>query len=283
MHPIDPQEVSVVLQGPVTEWTRRAVASAHQHLPGAQVVLSTWTGSDLSPLEGLEVDVVESDDPGGGPQDLAPDGSLRPPMNTHRMFTSSRAGLVRAERPHVLRTRADAILTGTGALGWSEAAARAPRSLFHRRLLTCSIATRPAQSGLLYHLSDCFHFGLREDVVDLWSGRLLSDGENHGFWARHGRASPWMWDARYANEQQLWIGFLTSRGVAVDHPHLGAPATPAEVERSTRSVVDNFVVLEPWQLGVSFPKLEPVVRASGRGGYLSFEDWLREEHRTRAD
>ncbi|WP_432519362.1 WavE lipopolysaccharide synthesis family protein [Kineococcus sp. SYSU DK006] len=281
MHPIDPSTVSVVFSGPVSAWTSRALTSARAHLPGAQVVLSTWRGTVPGDLDVTGVDVVESEDPGGGPRDVDASGNELPPMNTQRMFTSSRAGLARAGRPHVLKTRSDAVLTGAEALGWTQLAAHATRSAFQQRVLTCSVATRPASSQLLHHLSDCFHFGLREDVTALWNGDVLGEEENHGFWSRQGRATPWMWDARYANEQLLWLGFLRARGIQVDYPFLGAAAPAEEAERSTRLIVENFVVLEPWQLGLSLPKLDPVVRVSARAGYLSFDEWLEAERRLR--
>src|SRR6266851_1380389 len=65
------RDLSVVVQGPVVggrrdpeerQLTRRCLASIRSCLPDAQIILSTWRGSDLA---GLPFDVlVENDDPG---------------------------------------------------------------------------------------------------------------------------------------------------------------------------------------------------------------------------
>jgi hypothetical protein len=38
--------------------------------------------------------------------------------------------------------------------------------------------------------------------------------------------------------------------------------------------VNNFVVLEPWQMGIRLPTLEPQVSHLDVSQYLWFEDWV---------
>jgi len=68
-HDLSFEDISVIVQGPVVgapdHLTRRCLASVRQHLPGAELVLSTWQGSDTG---GLEYDLlVPNQDPGAPP------------------------------------------------------------------------------------------------------------------------------------------------------------------------------------------------------------------------
>ena len=272
---ISPSDVTVVVAGPVGGTTAAVLESVHAHLPGSQVVLSTWRGTAPDALRAL-ARVVESEDPGTAPGSTDPDGAAQPPTNTNRMVTSAAAGLRAVERPFALKLRTDTPLVSDAVLRWRSLAARGSGSgVFRERLLTCSVATRPNHAdSLLFHPSDCVHFGLAEDVAALWSLPPVDEQRNTGYWRRQGRPSPWAYDARFANEQLLWLGCLSAHGITVDHPHAGAPATAEVVERSRRLLVENFVVLEPWQLGVRFAKLAPLVRASPVDSYLGFDAWL---------
>ena len=52
-------DISVILQGPVREETRRAVQSVRSFLPGAEIILSTWLGEVLEDL-GDDVRLVQA-------------------------------------------------------------------------------------------------------------------------------------------------------------------------------------------------------------------------------
>ena len=167
-------------------------------------------------------------------------------------------------------------------LDWADH--RTPRGarlrVFQERVLTLSVATRPGgrSSHYLFHPSDCVHFGLRQDLELLWSAPEIDEDENAGFWARRDPESTNLpfasATARYWNEQVLWLHALKAAGHTVDYPYTGFVG-PGLVEASDTSVVNNFVVLEPWQLGVRIPKLQEMVTASDPDGYLWFHDWQR--------
>lgn len=271
----DPADVSVVVQGPVGEWTDQVLESVAQHLPGAQVVLSTWAGSTL-PASAGTVDVVLSDDPGAGP--VARDGAGNEVMtlNTSRMLTSTRAGLQRAERPYVLKLRTDSPLVSDDVLGWDAARAAGPDCLFTERIAVPSIATRSPHrsSAVLHHPSDCAHFGRAEDVVALWGDAPFDQDVNVGWWARRGAVPPLGVDVRLFNEQVVWLSHLERRGVVDDYPHAGATVSTAMSDRALALLCSNFVVLELWQFGLRLPKLEGPVAASSLDSYFWYEEWL---------
>lgn len=270
-----PSDVCVVVQGPLSPWTRQVLDSAVEHLPGAQVVFSSWEGSDLPPLHEA-VEVVLSPDPGPGPTPFERNGRPLPPWNSNRMLVSTQAGLSRAERPYTLKLRADSPLGSDACLGWDAARRPSRTTLFTERIATCSVATRPPGRlpQLLHHPSDCVQFGRTEDVTELWRAPLVDEDANIGYWRRREEQPPLGWDARLVNEQLVWLSFLGRRGINIDYPHAGHAAGPGQLREAERLLVENFVVLEPWQLGVSLPKLQPTVDSSSLDSYFSFEDWL---------
>ena len=268
---IDSNEVSVVIQGPVGPAAVETVASVRRFLPGAQLILSTWRGSAT---DGLAVDeVILSDDPGSVPYP-EPNGTASPRMaNTNRMLRSSRAGLERAERTYALKLRTDSPLTGTGFLSWWGRFERRRDSLkvFQSRVVTTSVATRPGltMSGYLFHPSDCAHFGLKADVLHLWSAREIDEAANFTF-----RPDPSLpARTRFWNEQVLWLDCLERSGMAVDYPWTGY-AGAGVVDRSDLSIANNFTVIEPWQFGISFPTLRAMTEGSAMESYMWFPYWL---------
>jgi hypothetical protein len=62
---ISDKDISVVVQGPIHKQdnlTKRVLESVRTHLPNAELILSTWKGSDV---DGLDCDVLLlNDDPG---------------------------------------------------------------------------------------------------------------------------------------------------------------------------------------------------------------------------
>src|SRR6266851_7799448 len=111
------RDLSVVVQGPVVggrrdpeerQLTRRCLASIRSCLPDAQIILSTWRGSDLA---GLPFDVlVENDDPGPIYYPDLPDKS----NNVNRQIITTRNGLIAADRRYALKLRSAMLVGGTG-------------------------------------------------------------------------------------------------------------------------------------------------------------------------
>lgn len=259
-------DVGVVMAGPITEYTRPAVDAVRRWLPDAQLVLSSWRGTIPSDLD-VDV-VVENDDPGSPGR-----------TNTNRMLRSAQSGLARVCRPFALKLRTDAILDGTGFLDWW--GLDAPRgdelAVFSERLITMNVAVRPpwGPAGLLFHPSDCVQFGNVDDVRRLWAVPEIDEVANVRHTAcRHSGAMRSRWP-RQVNEQVLWLGCLSSIG------YPGSYCTGSKTDRrlvhdSEASLVNNFLVLEPWQFGVRLPKLDFEVLCLGSVSIrLWLEDWRR--------
>ncbi len=161
---MDSRTLSVVAQGPVSRngagSTAAVLASLRRAFPRAELVLSTWVGTDVDQLD-ADV-VVFSDDPGVGGR-----GS-----NVNRQILSAQTGIAVASRPHVLKTRSDLLFGSTSVLdAWGRFPDRAPLpTRFRERILASSLFSRRPSllSPYPFHPGDWVFLGLREDVRALF-------------------------------------------------------------------------------------------------------------------
>lgn len=102
MESIKFEEISIVVQGPVQPTiTENALRSIREHLPGGEIILSTWEGTDCS---GLEYDLlVLNQDPGVLPPAM---------LNTNRQIVSTVNGLKRVTRKYAVKFRTDNFIGG---------------------------------------------------------------------------------------------------------------------------------------------------------------------------
>ncbi len=111
---IDSSEISVVVQGPVfgtsadspiKRYTYQSLISIRKYLPDAEVILSTWEGSDINDLP-FDI-LVENEDPGILEVEINP--MIK---NTNRQILSTKSGIQKASRNYLLKLRSDTILEG---------------------------------------------------------------------------------------------------------------------------------------------------------------------------
>lgn len=228
--PIPPDAISVVVQGPVVPGrTEETLSSIRQFLPGAELILSTWKGSDVS---GLSPDVlVLSDDPGAVP-------AMVSSQNINRQIRSTANGLAHAVRPYAIKLRSDCFLRNAECLTWFDRARSCPRPIspcvFNERVIICRHFTRnPARSGILAHPSDIFSLGKVEDLRRLWS-------------------VPFATELGACTEQYVWLTCLKS-----DEQHLRLTDqlrfTLANIWMSERALLANFYVVEASEVGLEIP------------------------------
>ncbi|MBB4634496.1 WavE lipopolysaccharide synthesis family protein [Longimicrobium terrae] len=264
--PVRSGQISVVVQGPVmgapdappaARLTQRCLQSVRRHLPDAEIVLSTWRGSDVS---GLHFDVlVESDDP-GGPRcdDPAHPGWGPVYYNADRQAVSTYQGLRAASRPYAMKLRSDMLLTGTGFLRYfGRYRARSPQwRLFRERVVVPNYFSRNPRNRLPYpfHPSDWFQFGLREDLLDLWNSPPLDPSVPRWYEHRpHAPNDPEPWVMyRYTVEQWVWLSFLRRHGeVPFEHK---CDDSPEALDLSDLAFANNLVVADRRALGIRFAK-----------------------------
>jgi hypothetical protein len=256
MDTVAARDISVVLQGPFFDGlTAGVVASVHEVLPGAEIVLSTWKGLDLAHLSALDIDqVLLSEDPGGMTMDDAWLQNPRFPadsfsqLNLNRQIVSAVAGLKAARRPYAMKLRTDTRLMHDGFRHHFRAYPyrRAELALLGERLV--ALAGWNPLSCVCFCPADFAQFGRREDVLDLWDIPLVPSVRDLGAMSQDAR------DRVLLNtEQYIWVNFLAKKGVEFDFPHQYA-RTPELLRLSEVSIANNLIYLNASRFGLRFMK-----------------------------
>lgn len=284
---VAPKDVSVVVQGAIGAGgaTARCLESVRRTLPTAEIILSTYAGSDTS---GLEFDVlVESDDPGAIAFTRTDPTQLN---NVNRQIVTTRAGLAQATRPYALKLRNDLQMGGDGLLRFfarfdaypSETRSR----VFEERVLCCTLYARNPRRALpfAFHPSDWFFFGKTSDLQRLFDIPLAPEPETSRWFADYAdRPYPDRFPntlSRWAPEQYLWLSCLSRHapnaiaGEAM--PNHQWDISEKIVKASERSIAENFALLSPRQAQVRFTKYR-IARLDWASVYTHGE-WLRLYH-----
>lgn len=272
------RDISVVVQGaiagkpgdpPEKRLTDRCLRSVRRYLPDAEIILSTWQGSDVA---GLSIDqLVLSADPGAVPLDVR-----RTPNNINRQIVSTCAGLQIVERPYAVKLRTDFELLGDRFLsyfGRFNARCDAGR-IFRERVVASTIfSINPRRfAPMPFHPSDWFFFGLTEDLRNLWEIPLAAEPGNSRWCAEDGRSHiPFLGGrtARFTPEQTMWLGLLRKHGeFPCDHM---TDVSLSAIERTELTFANNLVLETPRKLGLKYLK-------GRRGTIWDFESFAAYTH-----
>jgi glycosyltransferase involved in cell wall biosynthesis len=254
-------EVAVVIQGAVVgrsaDWdfpgvTAEVVRSVREHLPGAEVILSTWKGHAT---EGFDVDVlVISDDPGAvAPSPAAPNRL----NNVNRQLVSTKGGLHRATRKYTLKLRSDTPLAHASFLQTPrDRGARLRRWSFtqERILIARELSLHPAVVPSLYFVGDAWQFGLTSDLRLYWDSPLDPTPAD----SRRPQPPPLVYNQtegvcwQMAPEQYLATAFLERCGVPASLSYL-AECGMAQSARSLLFMANNFAFATSEEAGVRIP------------------------------
>ena len=167
---IDTKDISVVVQGAIDKInTPICLKSIRKYLPGAEIILSTWEGSDV---EGLNYDIlVLNEDPGSN--GLIRKYPFEHVNNIDRQIISSYNGAKKSSRCYILKLRSDMELKGNNFLKiYEKFYKRTDKSFFKQRILVnehVSFEHLPALLG------DWSGFGLREDIIEYYNIPLFAD------------------------------------------------------------------------------------------------------------
>ena len=170
---INSNEISVIVQGPVSKTeTLKCLKSVRRHLPEAEIILSTWKGSDISSFDGLYNILVENEDPGAFKFSCFHNKQ----NNINRMIVSTKEGLKRAKRTYCLKIRSDMFLKGKNFLKeyfLHEKRCEKFKLFSHRIIAYPYFSVKFHQKNRLkvyepFHISDWCYFGLTEDLVKLY-------------------------------------------------------------------------------------------------------------------
>ncbi|HEX7092808.1 MAG TPA: WavE lipopolysaccharide synthesis family protein [Nitrospiraceae bacterium] len=272
---INESDITVVYQGPLLhgpEGTAEHIRRTQQVLPQACYILSTWDRSDC---RGINVNkIVLSDDPGGLPGIKRRDGATEP-NNINRQLRSTGQGLAEVDTPYAIKIRTDCSLEDAGLLREIDRfriAQSAPR------IVTSSLFTvDPSMfEQMPYHVSDWMQFGETSVLQTYWSAPFM-DQQDATYYERHPYAhhSTFMdrrLRCRLAVEQYLASRYAQQLGYPVPRYHNDIRDEVLTGHR--RFLGERMVILNPWDIGLRFPKYAWAYRSSFQQlNCLLFPDW----------
>lgn len=246
-------DVSLVVQGAVSSVTKAVLAGLRSVFPDAELILSTWEGTDLSGL--LFDKVALSPDPGA----VVCDKVTGTWNNVNRQIVSTQAGLAAVTRSYTLKTRTDVLIESADFLTYFGKYDRKPSPYFANRLLLCNYYTRnPRVFSTCFHPSDWLLFGRTEDVRKYYAKLpLLTEEEGRWFETRTKKSTFFTnYICRFTPEQHIFIHFLrTYQPVDCDCYYA---RTPELIEQTERAFAECFVILDyQKQLRITFVKYDP--------------------------
>lgn len=275
-------DFSVVIQGKVfgkpgegrsEQLTMQCISSVRNHLPECQIILSTWEGTDVSHLE---VDqVIFSEDPGAVEfTDVYP-GYLN---NNNRQILSTYSGLKAASRKYAIKMRGDCLLTSTDFVKYLKAYPRSYRfKFFRQRVVIPTLYSRnPRRIAMLFHPSDIFQVGLLADLLDLWDIPLQPEPEttrgipatkrilNHSLYGSHYRM-------KMGAEQYIWYACAKKFGLDLELKFF-SQLPIRKIRNSEFSVINNFVIVDPFFIGVQLP--ERILNQRSDHDLYTHQEWV---------
>jgi hypothetical protein len=248
---INTRDISFVIQGVLSkEITPKTITNIRKYFPKAEIVLSTYTGTDTYGLDCDKIELVE--DPGFFPS--YDHLSCLTKNNVNRQIKTTLAGLKAATRKYVFKIRTDFIISGRKFLSYFD---KFPKydidyKVFNHKILSCVFFARNPRTKsefppYLFHPSDIAFFGLREDLLNLFDIPFMTkeealafkmNGYNHNL---------------YVPEQHIWVNCLRKNGYKINFDHQ-RDASGKNFEDTERYAVSNFIYLDWKQFNLIPPK-----------------------------
>ena len=242
------KDISVIVQGAIDKQnTPLCLTSIREHLPEAEIILSTWQGSDVL---GLDYDeLVLNVDPGAFPYNNKPNSKMN---NIDRQIVTTLNGLKLATRDYAFKLRSDFILDGCDFLSYFN---QCPKSdlkykVFEHKILSYSLFARNPRNKkhpLSFHPSDIAFLGLRSDLINLFD-IPLTPKKDISFYKHKGYKY-----CRYAPEQYLWINCLRKNGKYVQCDYQ-KHCNKQIIKDTERYIVSNFIYLDYEQFNLIPPQ-----------------------------
>ncbi|MDD4855882.1 MAG: WavE lipopolysaccharide synthesis family protein [Sulfuricurvum sp.] len=241
------QDISVVVQGPISEYTEQTLQSVRKILPEAELILSTWKGSDI---KNLEYDIaVLSNDPGG--YEFCLDcGQL---YNVNRLIVSTFEGIKRANKPYVLKLRSDMELHSSEFLNFfGFCPVKTEYSFLNQKILIGNIYTRNphfSEKKILFHIGDFFYFGQKEDLLTIFDIRLATQNIA-SYFKIHEPFIEYNTKifCKYFPEQFIWLSFVQKyHSVDLKHPF---DSNKKLIELHDKILVSNTILIDLEKSGI---------------------------------
>lgn len=240
------KKISFVVQGPISERsefqegvysTYEVLASIRNFFPEAEIILSTWKGSDTSRL--IFDKLILNDDPGS----IMVNGIA---INVNRLIASTKAGLIEASNPIVVKTRTDVKFISNNLYNHLHLIVpiKSKFGIFNEFVLSTAYYVRnPIRNNWLFHPTDIFLAGKKEDILSYFEvplaskNNLIDNAQN----------------LKMVAEQYLFIeNIIKKRNRNYNMPYMDYVNLNFFLN-SERYLFNNFTFFTTKELGIEFP------------------------------
>ncbi|MEJ7559235.1 MAG: WavE lipopolysaccharide synthesis family protein [Pedobacter sp.] len=257
-------DISVVIQGKVfglpgdvyeNQQTLQCIESVRSLMPKAEIILSTWDGTDVSHLDFDKL--ILNEDPGAIAYSIVEPNFFN---NNKRQTISTYNGLKAATKTYAVKMRGDCKFSDTDFTDYLMEHPRGEKyRFFKQRIVIPTKYTRnPRRIAQLIHPSDIFQIGLLEDLLDLWDIPLQPEPQTT-------RAIPiekkifnnaldWgHFRMKFGAEQYNWHMLCKKHGLNIELKHY-SHIPYDKILASDISIINNFIIDDALILGVLLPK-----------------------------
>ena len=255
---LDKDNISIVFQGPVGHRggdLENNIRKTRQVFPKAEFILSTWQDSDELVFNQFDK-VILNRDP--GPIYSEPVAGY--PNNILRQVVSTAKGLNMASNKYAIKIRTDFSIENDGFIEqWLNYVPAKPETvLFKKPVAILSLGcSDPVRRSLLFHPSDYFYFGLREDLLLYWNvENQVKDNKNLALSINEKILHPLygMSFGRLAIEQELFCLFLMNKYEKNISFRYRDQFGKELLKLSEDLLLNNFVLLDVFDSGIVAPK-----------------------------
>lgn len=269
---IKSDDISIIVQGAIDKTeTLKCLKSIRKYLPNAEVILSTWEGSDVKDLNGLYNILVLNKDPGFGYYYKT---KTKVKLNNlNRQLYSTQEGLKRATKKYAMKIRSDIIFTNNTFLEFFDKYQTRSEEykLFERKILTSTVCTRFTfndyygtdkipKTNLAFHISDWWFFGLKTDLEKYFNVPLVKEPEFSNFYKLEENKklfNPYIYIdesyVQFAAEQYIAKACFETNFNDIHIKHAG-DINDLIIEQSRKCLINNFIFLEYKDSGIYFNK-----------------------------
>jgi hypothetical protein len=180
---ISNEELSFIVQGEVTELTKKTTESIRNFFPGSKIIISTWQNSDVNNLD--FDDLILSKDPGGIKAKV--NGGT---VNLLRQIISTLTGLKNCKTDYAIKIRSDMAFFGNNLLHHYSKFKNFQRSKGHfiSRVMILENGTLNPNNlyEMPFHFGDWFYFGKTKDLLKIFSINFSKEDEleNAFYWKK---------------------------------------------------------------------------------------------------
>lgn len=251
---INSKDISVVVQGAITIYTKECLESVRKYLPEAEIILSTWENSFVDNL--IYDKVVFSENPHEN-WDMFIPGNVNgwsKTNNINRQIISTNAGLALATRRYTIKFRTDFILSSSDFINdyfniIKIADNYSPKwKIFTQRILTVGTGN-VNKMGLAFHLADYIALGLTSDIKKLWNIPLI-DEDYANFGLNNNIKEYHCFNFKYAAEQKLLLDNIDKLNIDYHKPKNYFDVSKEIKEDSENVLINNFIFYDYVKTGI---------------------------------